>query len=53
MKALKKFFGAIAITLGLVAGTPAHAGIPVIDAANLAQAIQQMMAWAQQYQQMV
>lgn len=31
----------------------AHAGIPVIDAANLAQAIQQVAAWVQQYQQMV
>lgn len=53
MKALKKLFGAIALSLGLVAGNPAHAGIPVIDGANLAQAIQQVMAWAQQYQQMV
>ncbi len=31
----------------------AHAGIPVIDAANLAQAVQQVVAWGQQYQQMV
>ena len=31
----------------------AHAGIPVIDAANLAQAVQEVLAWAQQYQQMV
>lgn len=31
----------------------AHAGIPVIDAANLAQAVQQVIAWGQQYQQMV
>ena len=38
-------------TLGLA--MPAQAGIPVIDAANLAQAIQQVLAWAQQYQQMV
>lgn len=53
MKALKKFFGAVALALGLAAGTPAHAGIPVIDGANLAQAIQQVLAWAQQYQQMV
>jgi type IV secretion system protein VirB5 len=30
----------------------ARAGIPVIDVANLAQAIQQVLSWAQQYQQM-
>lgn len=53
MKVLKKFFGAIALALGLAAGNPAHAGIPVIDGANLAQAIQQVVAWAEQYQQMV
>lgn len=35
-----------------VAG-PARAGIPVIDVANLTQAIQQVLAWAQQYQQMM
>lgn len=53
MKALKKLFGVFALMFGLALGNPAHAGIPVIDAANLAQAIQQVMAWAQQYQQMV
>jgi P-type DNA transfer protein VirB5 len=30
----------------------ARAGIPVIDVANLAQAIQQVLSWVQQYQQM-
>lgn len=53
MKALKKLLGVFALVFGLAAGNPAHAGIPVIDGANLAQAIQQVMAWAQQYQQMV
>lgn len=53
MKALKKLFGVFALVFGLAAGNSAHAGIPVIDGANLAQAIQQVMAWAQQYQQMV
>lgn len=53
MKGLKKLFGAFALAFGMAAGNPAHAGIPVIDGANLAQAIQQVMAWAQQYQQMV
>jgi type IV secretion system protein VirB5 len=31
----------------------ARAGIPVIDLANLAQAVQQVASWIQQYQQMV
>lgn len=53
MKALKKFFGAIALVLGLAAGSPAHAGVPVIDAANLTQSIQQVIAWGEQYRQMV
>lgn len=53
MKALKKLFGVFALMFGLAAGHPAQAGIPVIDGANLAQAIQQVTAWAQQYQQMV
>jgi type IV secretion system protein VirB5 len=53
MKALKKIFGAFTLVLGLAFGNSAHAGIPVIDAANLAQSIQQVVAWAQQYEQMV
>lgn len=53
MKALKKVFGAVALALCLTAGTPAHAGIPVIDVANLGQAIQQVLAWGEQYRQMV
>lgn len=48
---MKKFF-LVVLSLGLV-WNPAHAGIPVIDAANLAQAVQQVLAWAQQYQQMM
>lgn len=34
------------------AGPATAAGIPVIDTANLGQAIQQVIAWQQQYQQM-
>lgn len=37
----------------LFAALPARAGIPVIDGANLAQAIQEVMAWGQQAQQML
>jgi type IV secretion system protein VirB5 len=41
-----------AMFIGL-APMQARAGMPVIDVANLAQAIQQVMSWVQQYQQMV
>jgi len=43
----------LGFVLGLCATPAAQAGIPVIDAANLAQAIQEVMAWAEQYEQMV
>jgi type IV secretion system protein VirB5 len=36
-----------------IAPMAARAGIPVIDFANLAQAVQQVASWLQQYQQMV
>lgn len=42
----------VAAVVGL-APASARAGIPVIDVSNLAQAIQQVAAWGQQYQQMV
>jgi len=50
---LKKilFAAVLAGTIGM--SHPAHAqGIPVIDAANLAQAVQQVTAWAQQLEHM-
>ncbi len=53
MSTLKKLLGAFALLCGLAAGNSAQAGIPVIDGANLAQAIIQVQSWAQQYQQMV
>ena len=34
---LKKLFGAFALFFGLAVGNSAHAGIPVIDAANMTQ----------------
>jgi type IV secretion system protein VirB5 len=37
---------------GLGAAAPASAGMPVIDVANLAQAIQQVLSWGQQLQGM-
>lgn len=46
------FIVAVAIGLGSASFTPrAYAGIPVIDVANLMQAIEQVIAWAKQYQQ--
>ena len=49
---MKKSVRALTIVAALFAGTQAHAGIPVIDAANLANSIQQVVAWGQQYTQM-
>lgn len=46
---IKKLISTLAF---VVASFSANAGIPVIDAANLANSVQQVMAWAQQYQQM-
>lgn len=53
MKPLNKPVGALALVLSLCMATSSHAGIPVIDSSNLAQAILQVQSWAQQYQQMV
>lgn len=52
MRFLKKLSagGALVVALSV---SPAHAGIPVLDGANLAQAIAQVLAWADQYSQMV
>lgn len=49
---MKKILRVFALAAVLAFGSSAHAGIPVIDGANLAQSIQQVLAWAQQYQQM-
>lgn len=49
---LKNVILALLLTGSLGVASPARAGIPVIDFANLAQAIQQVVAWTQQFQQM-
>lgn len=49
---MKKLISIVYLVLGLSWGQVAHAGIPVIDATNLAQQIQQVASWVQQYQQM-
>lgn len=51
---LRKFFStAAASALMLFAALPARAGIPVLDGANLVNSIQQVLAWAQQAQDMI
>ncbi|HEY0747368.1 MAG TPA: type IV secretion system protein [Steroidobacteraceae bacterium] len=50
----KRLMPALLLSLfGVGICAPAHAGMPVIDAANLAQAIQQVISWGQQLQGMV
>lgn len=53
MKHFKKLFTSLAFLFALLGGNAAHAGIPVLDVANLAQAVQQVLSWKQQYDQMV
>lgn len=52
MKIIKQFFFSLLLLGSFFNSNAAHAGIPVIDAANLANSIQQVLAWGQQYQQM-
>ena len=45
---LRKFFSGAAISVSMLfAAMPARAGFPVLDAANLANSIQQVLAWSQ------
>jgi type IV secretion system protein VirB5 len=53
MNRLRRVGAALALVAGLFGANVANAGIPVIDAANLVQSIQQVIAWAQQQAQMV
>jgi type IV secretion system protein VirB5 len=53
MRIRKLFVSASMSFMLLAAAFPARAGIPVIDGTSIAQQIQQVLAWAQQYQQMV
>lgn len=51
---LRKFFSGAAISVSMLfAAMPARAGIPVLDAANLVNSIQQVLAWSQQAQDMI
>jgi type IV secretion system protein VirB5 len=49
---MNKILRIITIALCFFGANAAKAGIPVIDAANLAQSVQNIVAWGQQYQQM-
>lgn len=49
----KLFSSTVVSVLMLFAALPARAGIPVIDAANLVNSLQQVLAWTQQAQDMV
>jgi type IV secretion system protein VirB5 len=48
----RKWAAAAALGAGLCGANAAHAGIPVIDVSVLTQAIQNVIAWGQQYGQM-
>lgn len=50
---MKKLFATLAVLVSLFGSPAAHAGIPVLDAANLTQAIMEVLAWAEQYGQMI
>ena len=50
---MQRLIRLFALTFSIFAGNQAQAGIPVIDAANLLNSAQQVIAWGQQYGQMV
>jgi type IV secretion system protein VirB5 len=50
---MKKVLATLGATIALGCSNVQAQGIPVIDAANLAQAINQVLAWEQQYNQML
>lgn len=49
----KLLSSAVICVLMLFSAVPARAGVPTIDAANLVNSIQQVLAWAQQAQDMI
>jgi type IV secretion system protein VirB5 len=53
MKRIKGLMVTIVLLTSGLASNAAHAGVPVIDVANLMQAIQEVIAWAGQQVQMV
>lgn len=53
MRSIKWLVVSAVMATNLCASNVAHAGIPVIDVANLAQSIEEVIAWAKQFEQMV
>lgn len=49
---MRKFLQKLMLAAAVMFGGQAQAGIPVIDAANLANSLQQVIAWGEQYTQM-
>jgi type IV secretion system protein VirB5 len=49
----KRWLRLVVLSASLGVGSQAHAGIPTLDTANLISSIQQVLAWMQQYEQMV
>lgn len=52
-KHIRTTIAAASFALCTSISTQAHAGIPVIDATSIAQQVQQVLAWAKQYTQMI
>ncbi|MGE0315893.1 MAG: type IV secretion system protein [Lautropia sp.] len=52
MQFLRSLIAFLVIGLAALSPQKAHAGIPVLDTANLLQAIEQVIAWGKQYAQM-
>ena len=50
---IKKVFATLLVAGSVIASPAAHAGIPTLDAANLAQAIIEVLSWGEQYGQMI
>lgn len=50
---MKKLLRVLVLSAGLTTGQHAFAGIPTIDVANLLSSVQQVLAWMQQYEQMM
>lgn len=53
MNLIRRLVLQLVAVLGIGLAPAAHAGIPVIDAANLVETIQQTLSWVEQYEQMV
>lgn len=53
LRKLRSLVASLGFAFAMGLSPAANAGIPVIDAANLAEAVEQVVAWAKQYDQMI